>query len=43
MGDTVLVGGEERLIPLLELLGLGEHRLKFGVDDLSNGRRKRLG
>jgi hypothetical protein len=43
MGDTVLVGGEERLVPLIELLGLGEHRLEFGVDDLSNGRRKRFG
>lgn len=42
MGDTVLVGGKERLIPLLKLLGLGEHLFEFGVDDLGDRRRKRL-
>lgn len=43
MGDTVLVGSEERLVPLVELLGLGEELLKLCVDNFGNRSGERLG
>jgi hypothetical protein len=42
VGDAVLVGGKERLVPLLKLLGLWEHLLKLGVDNFGNRSGKRL-
>jgi hypothetical protein len=33
--DTVLVGGQERLVPFLKVLGLGKELLKFRADDFS--------
>jgi hypothetical protein len=43
MGSTVLVGSKERLVPLVELLGLREELLKLCVDDLGNWSGERLG
>ena len=41
--DAVLVRGKEGVVPFLQILGLGEQSLKFGVDDLCYLRSKRLG
>lgn len=43
VGDALLVGREEGVVPFLEVLALGEQGLELGVDDLGYLGRKWLG
>lgn len=39
---TLLVGGQERVVPLFEILRFGQQLFEFSIDDLSDLRGKRL-
>lgn len=43
MRNAVLIGGEERVVPLSQVLALWKESVELGVDNLGNLRRKRFG